>query len=304
MENVTVTQDDQVANIQNYMDAIRNFSGTNPLKSISTPSFLQQYKVNGRIPTILKDLGFISKNGIVKWNPEIEVSYQNASLVLSESKLYDLWSQEKAGVENLFLSTEKYPINFEKMWPLMGFTLRENAKRSLLTFCKNGEDYYSVTTDGITGKIEDKRADFEIIRLSVTGLLTWGWNAQTVIAKTQIRKLQSKFLQGLIGNNILANQRDRERIHLSFLYEFTETFIKEVKLKMKEMEARKEYLSRSTFQTELQFSTYDFKNELLILIKQKETELEHGDYLQKNHPELPLDMDNSRNPEDIGYEEV
>lgn len=51
----------------------------------------------------------------------------------------------------------------------MGFTQRNNAKRSLLEFCKNGEDYYSATNGGITGKIEDKRADFEIIRLSVTG---------------------------------------------------------------------------------------------------------------------------------------
>lgn len=51
----------------------------------------------------------------------------------------------------------------------MWFTERKNAKRSLFASCKNGIDYYSLNKEGINGDYDDKRSDFEIIRLSTTG---------------------------------------------------------------------------------------------------------------------------------------
>lgn len=49
----------------------------------------------------------------------------------------------------------------------MGFSYRHHAKTSLLNSCKKDVDFYLTDNREITDKIEDKRADFEIIRQGV-----------------------------------------------------------------------------------------------------------------------------------------
>ncbi len=150
---------------------------------------LKERKIHSQVGTVLKTDGILLKDGNYKWNTEMQPTRELAISLNKEVKLYGKWRNEMDYFDNSLKCQEEHPIDFDKAWVNLGFSRRQEGKRSLLGVCDEGKDFDLRINAQLTGVLEEKRGDYEIIKLSADGFIKWAMYAQTPVAKASVGEL-------------------------------------------------------------------------------------------------------------------
>lgn len=143
-----------------------------------------------------------------------------------EVKLYGKWRNEMDYFDNSLKCQEEHPIDFDKAWVNLGFSRRQEGKRSLLGVCDEGKDFDLRINAQLTGVLEEKRGDYEIIKLSADGFIKWAMYAQTPVAKASVGEL-IKRLRYITKENTELKKSIRAQSWKAYLLDFVESRHKE-----------------------------------------------------------------------------
>lgn len=165
-------------------------------KLTSMNEVIQDHKIQSGIGTVVRLMGLVKKEeGTIKWSNGSDVSDELSVKVEDEFKLYGFCSNNMDYFNNLLKYGEGACIDFNKAFRFLGFTRRDHAKYSLLNNCEIDKDFYLPNNREITPIFDEKRADFEVIKLTPEGFLKWSMNACTPVAIDRREELIRNFFK-------------------------------------------------------------------------------------------------------------
>lgn len=149
----------------------------------STDEIMRKHGLPAMYGTILRSAKIISKNKVIKWNPEADLNESMAVNVERYYQLYPKLMQAKKTFKDLFKSTETHPFDFNEIWEHLEYYDYYKAKRSLLTICERDVDFIGAT-DGTNSPLNGQNGQvLENIKLSKVGLFTFLNTSQKPWAK-------------------------------------------------------------------------------------------------------------------------
>lgn len=153
----------------------------------------EQFGLNPQVLTTVFEMGIVSKNRPYEWNDEFEADQNTARIVEEQSKLYQPVLVSVSEVINIPDVENGFKIDFRKVWPCLGFSRQNNAKRSLLRNFKEGVDFEVLRAEhvinGIPGLTEDYDQRAEIIMLTLQCALDFLTIVNMPMAKLYSRKM-------------------------------------------------------------------------------------------------------------------
>jgi hypothetical protein len=139
----------------------------------STDEIMSKHGLPAMYGTILRSAKIISKNKVIKWNPEADLNESMAVNVERYYQLYPKLMQMKKTFKDFFKSTETHPFPFNEIWEQLEYYDYKEAKRSLLRLCEINADFIggieppNSPQNGQNGRVSEN------IKLSKVGLFTF-----------------------------------------------------------------------------------------------------------------------------------
>lgn len=186
---------------------LRNISGNMP--------------VSNKIDQAVKNLAIVFNGGDgYKWNPDVEI---NEQLLLEVEENINDPNHEKSLqlFEHFQNPSDPYPIPFEHVWKILGYSSKQMAKNALYQDFTEGEDFINLNNDievsrenaGSRGPIE------EMLRLSWECFVHFTHNAQTKTARLVSRKIVKEYFQTIKRLNHQNQVKDIVQKHQSDVYD-------------------------------------------------------------------------------------
>lgn len=184
-------------NVLLFLNELKTQLQNGNVKSLS--NIREQFKLLPQVLTTIFEMGIVSKNRPYEWNEEFEADDYTATIVDEQSKLYQPVISSVNEIINMPDIENGFKIDFRKVWPCLGLSRQDNAKRSLLRNFKEGVDFYVLRAEEVSNEFPGLSEDYgkraEIIMLTFKCTLDFLTIVNMPMAKLYSRKMNEFLIE-------------------------------------------------------------------------------------------------------------